>query len=127
MSLICLLCYGIASPTCECGNCAALTDIDGTINIYVNDIRTTRLASVHYLHGEEAHREYAQAFDTMTYIDYSHIRSTHLNFQPYTPKNDYVRTTIDTFDRKLMEYLDKYEHSRASEGRMGSTKQPIRK
>jgi len=123
MEPICLLCMTPATPVCICTNVACISDVDGTLNIYVEDITSVRLAVVYRDHnGLEVYRDLQAPFDTATYINYKPVRDSHLNFQPYTPKNDYLRKTVDTYDRRLMAALDKYETATASPWRVGSTK-----
>ena len=129
MMVVCLKCLTLSDPLCSCGNVGTLIDRDGSLNIYVEDLRTARLANVFYdADHNEAYRELLEPFDTQVYVPYKEIRDTHLNFQPYTPKNNYIRQSPDTFDRKLMAVLNKYKHSMASPKRMGSThQQPSKK
>jgi len=123
MTLICLLCLTVCEPVCTCSNAAALKDSDETLNIYVEDIRTVRLAIVYRdPNGAELYRELQAPFDTATYVSYKPVKDSHLNFQPFSQKNDYVRKHEDTYDRRLMAALDKYRTSTASPWRVGSTK-----
>ena len=127
MTLICLMCLTTATPTCMCGNAATITDIDGHLHIYVEEIKSTRLANVYYLNGVETYRELLQPFDTQMYVPYTALNSSYLNFQPYAKKNDHVRNS-PIGDKKLMDALLKYRHSTASHNRIGSTKkQPNRR
>ena len=126
--VICLLCMTTCVPICSCGNVATIRDPDGDLHIYVEQIKTTRLANIYYLNGVETYRELLDPFDTALYVDYMPVKNSYLNFQPYTPKNNYVRRYHDKFDTRLINLLDKYKHTTASPNRIGSTKkQPKRK
>ena len=126
--VVCLKCLTLATPECTCGNLATLRDHDGHIHLYVEKIKTCRLVDVYYLHGTEVHRVLLEPFDTQLYISYKGLRSSHLNFQPYTPKNTHVKKSTKTHDTGLMNALTKYANHTAAEGRMGSTyQQPNKK
>jgi len=112
----------VCDPICQCGNAAAQHDTDGDLHIYVEQIATTRLANVHYLHGIETYRELLPPFDTQIYVPYTKLANCHVNYQPYVPKNNYVRQS-PVPNKKLMKALDAYRHSIASPDRIGSTKQ----
>ncbi len=123
IEVVCLQCLTLATPVCKCTNVASLYDVDGHINIYVEDIRTCRLAHVQRDNDhQEVYRELLQAFDTQIYVPYKDVRTSHLNFQPFVPKNTYVRKSPEP-DWVLMAALDRYEHSTATPLRMGSTYQ----
>ena len=123
MKVVCLHCLTLADPICKCTNVGTIVDVDGSLNIYVEDIRTCRLANVSYdVYGAEASRDLLEAFDTQIYVDYTPLKATNINYQPYVPKNYYVRQTPDTYDRKLMAVLDRYKTTTAAVKRIGSTR-----
>ena len=122
MKVVCLQCLTLADPICKCSNVGALEDVDGSLNIYVEDIRTCRLANVSYdVYGHEASRELLEAFDTHIYVPYKKLKDSHINFQPYVKRNNYVRKTNRTYDKKLMAVLDRHKYTKAAERRFGTT------
>jgi len=112
----CLKCLSVARPVCSCGNVAALRDRDDDINIYVDDIRTCRLADIYKDGDTEVYRELHQPFDTMVYVNYSPIRNTSLNFVKMAPER---RKRVYS---KLREALDNYKHVTAAKDRVGTTR-----
>jgi len=116
--VICLKCLTVAKPLCDCGNVGVIRDRDNDINIYVENIKTCRLADTVYVDGVEIHRELHEPFDTMMFVDYYPIRSTPLNFVDQAPKK------VKKPDR-LREALDNYSHTIAAEKRMGTTRKRL--
>jgi len=120
--VVCLQCLTLARPVCKCGNVGVLIDVDRSIHIYVDDIRTCRLADVVIYEDQELDRQLLKPFEEALYVQYKPLTKQHLNFQPYSTY-DYQRKQKDVYDKKLMAILDKYEHVTAAERRIGTTKQ----
>ena len=126
---VCLICMTTTfdRSTCSCGNVGCIKDIDGTLNIYVEDIRTCRLADVILDgNGVERYRDLKTAFELQPFIDYREVKSSVLNFKDYVPRNNYVRKSKKRkIDKALVKYLDRHEDVTAAEGRVGTTKKRV--
>ena len=105
MQLLCLLCLTEVPPqhTCSCGNAALLYDEHGHMNIYVDEITTTRQAEVY---GTKVVLD--EPFDTSLYADITPLNVPH-SFTPMY-KDPFAPKKVSPFDTKLIHDLTKFKH-----------------
>lgn len=108
LGLKCLYCFDdlYTDRTCKCSSCGVLYDDEGTLNIYVEDIKTVHICTYHFnLSGALVYTELGDRSTSFLYCDYSSIKNTELTFvdKPTTKPSRY-----DGYDEILIKALDSH-------------------